>query len=202
MTEKAGRKVSYQEGGRLQSWLENCTMADLLSSRWHRFCPPPSFHSITLPQCGACLGTCLGWHLASAYCPSAWYLSLPWSSDRSWVSTSDISLHFSLCTDAALGAPAAPLCCRWVPRSRDGALSGSGGAHTALPTLRSSPRAGWATLLRVWLLSGTECNYSRQHPACATLQVSSHPRLQHNRPCSRSAGASLSHKGCSHLYCA
>lgn len=128
MTEKAGRKVSYQEGGRLQSWLENCTMADLLSSRWHRFCPPPSFHSITLPQCGACLGTCLGWHLASAYCPSAWYLSLPWSSDRNWVSTSDISLHFSLCTDAALGAPAAPLCCRWVPRSRDGALGGRGGS--------------------------------------------------------------------------
>lgn len=32
-------------------------MADLLSIRWHRFCPPPSFHSTTLPQYGACLKT-------------------------------------------------------------------------------------------------------------------------------------------------
>lgn len=183
-------------------------VADLLRSRWQRFCPPPSSHSIPLIQYGACFGTYIQgdtWPLHVA----RQHLSL------ALVLTQELSFsiwHLPIAVFLLIAPYAVIHLCQLQHHPH--VVGGTSGAET----IYSIPVAAVAeytmhcpaTVVQcilvgsccwgLWCFEETECNHSVHHQAC-TRALSSLLKLQQNRPCSRPAGASLRDKGGSHLYC-
>lgn len=155
-------------------------MADLLRSRWHRFCPPPSFQSFTFPQYSAFLGTCVWddtWplHAAHQHGTSPW----PWSSDRKHLTSPCISLCSALCNDAALRAPAAPPCCRGCPGAgMVPSVTVAAVMEHTLPCPPSVCQLGHTGEGLAALRKRSATAAAVPHPTCAALQVPSHPELQ------------------------
>lgn len=186
-----------RQGGELEKlWLENYLVADLLRSRWQRF-----LSSVFLPQHHLepvwyiLWDMCPGWRLASAHCPSLWHFSLAlvltqelcfsiWHLTVQWQSSASSSIISML----RVGPQRWRWCpwCLWLLCCPAGAM-----------------KSGWITLMGSQVLWG-----NRVQPQWApsgmfhvARSVPSLLRLQQNRLCSRSTGASLGDKGGSHLCC-